>query len=440
LVNVWREANGDINLMKMGPGAAEEAAPATAPAAVAAPAPAAEPAEAGEPFVFTAPDIELQALAVHVEDRQADPAIKLALDPFNLRVTEFSTAPGTTIGIAADSAIEKDAKLDVDLRYALDEGRLEGKANLAGFDMTVIQPYLDRYTRMDLLSGRLTANLDLTMLAEGGFAAGGLVQVDKLRTVDKAQQEDFVKWEQLRAEGFSYDGRTAELRIKHLKTRGAYARVIIAKDETINVAEIFTPAQPAQAYQASVQYAEAGGPPAAETQVRIDKVSFDNGSLNFADFWIQPNYAVSIAQLNGTVVGLSSDPASRAKLDLEGKVDRYAPATIDGEMNLLSATLYTDIRLQFAGVDMTSVTPYSGRFAGYEIEKGKLSIDVTYHVENRSLDAKQKFVIDQLQLGDRVESPDAVSLPLKLAVALLKDRNGVIDIDLPMTGSSASAP
>jgi hypothetical protein len=164
-------------------------------------------------------------------------------------------------------------------------------------------------------------------------------------------------------------------------------------------------------------------------------VSFDNGSLNFADFWIQPNYAVSIAQLNGTVTGLSSDPASRAKLDLEGKVDRYAPATIDGEMNLLSATLFTDIRLQFAGVDMTSVTPYSGRFAGYEIEKGKLSVDVTYRVENRALDAKQKFVIDQLQLGDKVESPDAVSLPLKLAVALLKDRNGVIDIDLPMTGS-----
>ena len=116
-------------------------------------------------------------------------------------------------------------------------------------------------------------------------------------------------------------------------------------------------------------------------------------------------------------------------------MDRYAPATIDGEMNLLSATLFTNIRVKFDGVDMTSVTPYSGRFAGYEIEKGKLSVDVTYKVENRALDAKQKFVIDQLQLGDKVESPDAVSLPLKLAVALLKDRNGVIDIDLPMSGS-----
>jgi hypothetical protein len=372
---------------------------------------------------------------VQVEDRQVDPAIKLALDPFNVRVTGYSTAAGTTIGIVTNTKIDQAASLDADLTYALDDGRLEGKAQLAAFDMTVIQPYLDRYTKMDLLSGSLTTDLAVTLLADGGFAAEGVVQVDKLRTVDKAQQEDFIKWDLLRAEGFRYDGRTADLRIRKLRMRAPYARVIIAKDETINVVEIMTPARPAPAYQPTVQMATAEGPPPQETKIRIDAVAIENGSLNFADFWIQPNYAVSIQQLSGVIADLSSDEKSRATLDLKGKVDRYAPATISGEMNLLSATLFTNIRLQFDGVDMTSVTPYSGRFAGYKIEKGKLSIDVTYHVENRALDAKQKFVIDQLQLGEKVDSPDAVSLPLKLAVALLKDRNGVIDIDLPMTGS-----
>jgi len=120
---------------------------------------------------------------------------------------------------------------------------------------------------------------------------------------------------------------------------------------------------------------------------------------------------------------------------LDGKVDRYAPALIEGDVNLLSASLYTDLKLSFKGVEMTSVTPYSGRFAGYRIEKGKLSVDLAYHVENRQLKAQQRFVIDQLQLGERVESADAVRLPLRLAVALLKDRNGVIDLDLPVTGS-----
>jgi hypothetical protein len=179
--------------------------------------------------------------------------------------------------------------------------------------------------------------------------------------------------------------------------------------------------------------ARAPNPP--PMRVSIGAVRIVNGAANFADFWIQPNYAVNLQNMNGSVLGLSSDPKSRAKVAFEGKVDRYAPAKIAGEINLLSAALYTDLKVSFKGVEMTSVTPYSGRFAGYKIEKGKLSIDVAYLVENRTLQAKQKFIIDQLELGERVESPDAVKLPLRLAVALLKDRNGVIDIDLPMTGS-----
>lgn len=428
-LQVWRGADGEVNLTQLTQPAGEVPEPAAAPAT----APA--PAESASPFVFSAPDIELQGLVVLVEDRQVEPAIKLMLDPFRLHITGFSTAPGTTIGIVAETKIDQSATLNADLKFAMDEGKLEGNGQLAGFDMSVIQPYLDRYTRMDLLEGLLNADLALTLLADGGLAANGTIQVDRLRTVDKAQQDDFIKWERLRAEGFSYDGRTAELAIKTLRMRAPYARVIITADETINIVEIMTPANPAPAYNPSVQVATETGPPPQETKIRIDTVAMENASLNFADFWIQPNYAVSIEQLNGSIVGLSSEETSRATLDLEGKVDRYAPATIAGTVNLLSAALYTDINLKFAGVDLTSVTPYSGRFAGYKIEKGKLSVDVTYHVENRALEAKQKFVIDQLQLGDKVESPDAVSLPLKLAVALLKDKNGVIDIDLPMTGS-----
>jgi hypothetical protein len=169
--------------------------------------------------------------------------------------------------------------------------------------------------------------------------------------------------------------------------------------------------------------------------ISIGTVKIAGGAANFSDFWIKPNYAVSLQELTGSIVGLSSDPKSRAKVEINGKVDRYAPAQINGDINLLSAALYTDLKVKFQGVELTSVTPYSGHFAGYAIEKGKLSIDVAYLVENRQLTARQKFVIDQLQLGAKVDSPDAVHLPLKLAVALLKDRNGVIDIDLPMTGS-----
>ena len=167
----------------------------------------------------------------------------------------------------------------------------------------------------------------------------------------------------------------------------------------------------------------------------IDTIRVIDGSVNYADFWIKPNFAVGIQTLNGTIEGLSSDPKSRAKVKLEGKVDRYAPVNIDGELNVLAASIYTDINMSFKGLELTTVTPYSGRFAGYKIDKGKLSVDLTYQIDQRKLNAEQHIVIDQLQLGEQVDSPDAVHLPLKLAVALLKDRNGVIDLPLPITGS-----
>jgi hypothetical protein len=181
--------------------------------------------------------------------------------------------------------------------------------------------------------------------------------------------------------------------------------------------------------------APAPAPSAPLMPISIGTVRIIDGSANYADFWIQPNFAVGIQTLNGSVDGLSSDPSSRAKVKLEGKVDRYAPVNIDGEMNLLAASVYSDIKMSFKGLELTTMTPYSGRFAGYKIDKGKLSVDVNYKVAQRKLTAEQRFVIDQLQLGERVDSPDAVHLPLKLAVALLKDRNGVIDVPLPISGS-----
>ncbi|MGC1730953.1 MAG: DUF748 domain-containing protein, partial [Steroidobacteraceae bacterium] len=169
--------------------------------------------------------------------------------------------------------------------------------------------------------------------------------------------------------------------------------------------------------------------------VAIGAVRVANGAANYTDLWIKPSFTLNMQALNGTIKGLSSNPASRATVQLKGSVERYSPVSISGDVNLLSAALYTDITMGVKDLDLTIVNPYSGHFAGYRINKGKLTLDVSYKIDQRKLNAAQHFVIDQLELGDRVDSPDAVHLPLKIAVALLKDRNGVIDLNLPMTGS-----
>ena len=150
---------------------------------------------------------------------------------------------------------------------------------------------------------------------------------------------------------------------------------------------------------------------------------------------MEPTFSTAIYGLKGSVVGLSSDPASRATVSLDGTVDRYAPVSIKGKVNVLSAATYTDIAMSFSNIELPTFNPYSGKFAGYNIAQGKLTTTMEYHVENRKLDAKHHIVVDQLEFGAATESKQAVPLPIKLAVSLLKDRNGVIDLELPVGGS-----
>lgn len=145
--------------------------------------------------------------------------------------------------------------------------------------------------------------------------------------------------------------------------------------------------------------------------------------------------SAAILGLSGSVSGLSSDPESHAKVELSGGVDRYAPVRISGELQLLAADVFIDVSMKFSNIELTTFNPYSGKFAGYNIAKGKLSTELIYRVEKRRLQAQHHVIIDQMEFGAATNSKDAVPLPVRLAVALLKDRHGVIDIQLPVTGS-----
>jgi hypothetical protein len=169
--------------------------------------------------------------------------------------------------------------------------------------------------------------------------------------------------------------------------------------------------------------------------VRIERIEIEDSAAAFSDRSIQPNFSAAILGLHGAIVGLSSDPAARATVDLDGSVDQYAPVSIKGQINPLAAATYTDIALSFRNIELTTFNPYSGKFAGYSIAQGKLTTELHYHVENRKLQATHHIVIEQLEFGAATESKQAVPLPIKLAAALLKDRNGVIDLQLPVDGS-----
>jgi len=140
-------------------------------------------------------------------------------------------------------------------------------------------------------------------------------------------------------------------------------------------------------------------------------------------------------EIGGRISGLSSEEASRAEVELRGRLNNSAPLEITGRINPLKQDLFVDLRARFSGMDLSPTSPYSGKYVGYSIEKGKLSFDVRYLIEKRKLESENKVFVDQLTFGEKVDSPTATNLPIKLAVALLKDRNGEIHLDLPVTGS-----
>ncbi len=448
-IKAWMTEAGRLNLLELAPGASATA-PAPAVSAATAPTTTTPVAERNDSFpawTVSAPDIQVQGLKVSAEDRGVQPAVALLLNPLNIHVAGFNTSPDDTLDVTLDAGVNTSGKLSARAKVTPKSASVSAHVEAAGVDLPALQPYLARYTSMTLLKGALATKLDIERRADAGLSVKGNAEVSGLHTVDNALRQDFVNWKDLRIEGVSYRSSPQSLRIASVTAVEPYVRMIIAPNRTTNISAVLKapgakpdtpPPEAASAAPSKSRTQTATLAPAAPLTpfpMSIGTVTLVNGTANYADLWIKPSFAIGIQSLRGTVTGLSSDPKSRARVKLDGKVDRYSPLQIEGEANLLSAALYTDIKLSFKDLDLTVVNPYSGHFAGYKIDKGKLSVDVSYKIDQRKLNAAQHVVIDQLELGDRVESPDAVHLPFKIAVALLKDRNGVIDLDLPMTGS-----
>jgi uncharacterized protein involved in outer membrane biogenesis len=424
-VSAWLSSSGALNLAELG----------GAPAALATPTPASSAAATAAPaWHYALPDISISGLSVEAQDRSVAPVAQLAVTDLSLKVTDFSSDAAQPLGVELAVHVGDEGLLTSSGQLLLKDASFKGKLGVTDLDLTPVQPYLQRDTDMTLLSGRLGAQLDVERSAKAVLTARGDVDVHELRTIDNFLHQDFVKWTRLKARGVDFRSDPQRLRVKELIATEPYARVIVGGDRTLNISHVLNPPGRAEAV-AAAKGKPAPAPAGPVADIAIDVVRIEKASANYTDLWIKPNFAVGLLDLNGTVKGLSSRSDSRATVDLHGMVDRYAPAVISGQINPLAATVYSDLSMTFRNMDMTTITPYSGHFAGYQIRKGKMSVELNYKINDRKLDAEHHFVIDQLELGDRVESPDATSLPVRLAIALLKDRRGIIDLNLPVTGS-----
>jgi hypothetical protein len=454
-VEVWRDADGALNLQKL---AGASTAAAAAPAAAATPAAAAAAAPAWKVTLAT---LAIEEADLAVEDRSVKPAMKLKVAPLNLTVQNASSEGTQPLSYELATGLGDAGKLQTAGKLTLTPLLAQVSIDLKALDLTALQPYIAQQADIALYHGAVSSDLKIdyaAMPAKGQpqLKVSGGVEVLELATRDSVTNADFVTWSALGAAGIKYQMNPSSLDIERVYAKGLYSRVIISSNGTINIKDVMQvpgAAPPAAAPAAQAKPAVAKGsakggasktaaakpgsaPAAPMMPMRIRRIDIEDSTADFTDHSVEPNFSAGIMGLHGSVVGLSSAPTARAKITLDGSVGDYAPVQIRGEVNPFLAMAYTDLSMSFHNMELTTFNPYSGKYAGYSIDEGKLSTDMHYHIENRKLDATHHIVIDQLQFGAATESKQAAPLPIKLAVAILKDRNGVITLDLPeITGT-----
>ena len=270
----------------------------------------------------------------------------------------------------------------------------------------------------------------------------GDLALEEFKANTLAPSEELLSWKALDLRGLNVavaPARATQIDVRETALSDFFARVIITPQGRINLQELAKPSGAVSADGSAAPASPAVSAAALEPIINFGPISLNNGKVAFSDRFVKPNYSADLSDLTGKLSAFSSVSTGAvptlADLELRGRAEGTASLEILGKLNPLAKPLALNISGKVRDLELPPLSPYSVKYAGYGITKGKLSVDVNYQVlPDGQLTAKNKVTLNQLSFGDKVEGSTA-SLPVKLAVALLSDRNGVIDIDLPISGS-----
>ena len=423
-----REKDGQLDWQKLF--ASQPAkAPSKTDEVVTVEAPKAAPVAPSKPWEVLLKDVNLRDYRVHLADKEPNTPVALDIGPLNLNLKNFDSLNRSPFSLNLDTGVGKQGQLTASGDVNLSPVSARLKVTTKDIDLRIAQAYIDPFIRIELRSGMLGSDLAVNLKSTEplAFTVEGRAQVDQLHTLDTLKDRDFLKWQKLVLDDVKYQHGDS-LSVTRVNFEKPYVRFMINDDRTTNIDDLLIP-QPAGSTTAKS--------PASKDKplgIHIGAIAINDGSANFADFSLTPNFQTAVQQLNGQIGTIDSRNAKPAPVNIAGKVDRYAPVTIKGSVNPFDPMASLDIATSFKRVELTTLTPYSGKFAGYRIRKGRLNLDLHYMITKGQLKAENKLVVEQLQLGEKVDSPDAVDLPIKLAIALLKDTDGKISIELPISG------
>jgi uncharacterized protein involved in outer membrane biogenesis len=466
---IVRAADGSLPLLAMlGPAEPGMPAPGPVPAPASRPAPAPAsatgtarrppPPPAARPWTVALARFDFADHRIGITDRGITPPIQIDVTDLKVSARDLRTDGAKPFPFDASFRIAQGGRFTAQGRAAPDGSTAEVTLALAQLALATAQPYVARTADVELRSGEASTAGKLTYRGGGGRAAvtyAGTVDVNGVNVVEAKTGDPVVAWKALHVDNLRFGLAPDRMEIAEVRLAGLDGKLVIFKDKTVSVAKLMKPAPapaggtpappsppagppspaPAAAPPASGTATATSGEPAPGFPVVIERVRIDDGSAHFADLSLVLPFATRIHALNGVIVGLGSDPGSRATVKLDGRVDEFGSVRVEGTLSAYQPKAFTDIAVVFRNVPMSTFTPYSATFAGRRIQSGTMNLDLQYKIERSALVGQNKVALQRLRLGERVESPGATRLPLDLAIAILSDSEGRINIDLPVRGN-----
>ena len=444
-IETWLDEAGRLNLLQLVPqGSPGQAASAPADAGGSS-VPSTAAGDAGG-WRLGIEDFVLEDGRLGFEDRGIEPPASLQLQDIALAVRAISNEAEAEWPLTLAAGLEGGGTLGFDGGVTvLPALSVYGTLNAEAIPLGLGQPYLQQQLNLQIEAGTLDSTTELTLRPDQSIATAGTLAIAGLLVNDSRDEQPLVGWERLEVERFAVDTSARTLNTSRLIFQQPSGRVMIHEDTSTNLTGLLredandaTPGgQSAEGAPGAAAEDPAGESPAEAAPgyaFVIDGVAVNDGALDFSDLSLPLPFAARIGELGGTISTLDSSSAEPANVKLEGQVDDYGMARIHGDLKLMDPFRATDITMEFHNLLMSNLSPYSVQFAGREIAEGKLDLDLLYRIDNGRMTGQNDIVMSDLVLGAKVEHPGASSLPLGLAVALLKDANGVIDIELPVEG------
>jgi hypothetical protein len=401
--------------------------------------PDAEPAPAsddGSSLSVIVRDLELIGAAVSFTDRSNDAQLQLGFSPIDLRVRSFF------FGLGPDAAgSELDLKIDllggghIEVAGAIDTEPVlaELDIKLERFQLSQLQGLIKTFARLDVRSGRLNVDGRFVYGSETTPALGfdGDVSLDDIVLFDPVEAMDVLRLPRLAFEKINASVDPLSARIERILLSEPYLRFAIEAGGASNFDRILVSTEAGAEAKPSPEPEPADAP---LPDVAIGVVRMEDGTIWFDDLSIKPRYAGSLQELTGGIKHIGTLDEGKASIKLAGKTGPKSPLNVSGDIRLFSDAAFMDMQAALRNLDLTAFTPYAGRYVGYGLAVGRMDLDLAYGLEGSQLEGKNAFLVDQLTLGPKVASKDAVKLPLPLGIALIKDASGRIDIDLSVSG------